>query len=63
MSDLDGTLLRPDETVSERTADVVNAYVAAGGLFTYATARSFTTASLATRGLILDLPVITYGVR
>lgn len=61
MSDLDGTLLRPDETIGERSADVINAYVAAGGLFTYATARSFATASAVTRGLILDLPVITYG--
>ncbi len=61
VSDLDGTLLRPDETISERTAGVVNAYVAAGGLFTYATARSFTTANRAVRVLTLNLPVITYG--
>lgn len=37
VSDLDGTLLRPDETISERTVDAINAYVAAGGLLTYAT--------------------------
>lgn len=61
VSDLDGTLLRPDGSLSEYTARVVNEYVAQGGLFTYATARSYTTASRATAPLELQLPVITYG--
>jgi len=61
VSDLDGTLLRPDGTLSETTARVINAYIANGGLFTYATARSFTTASRVTAPLNLSLPVITYG--
>ncbi len=40
LSDLDGTLLRPDERVSPYTADVINRFVCSGGNFSYATARS-----------------------
>jgi HAD superfamily hydrolase (TIGR01484 family) len=61
VSDLDGTLLRPDGTLSVRTIEVVNRYIAKGGLFTYATARSFTTAAHVTSPLALTLPVITYA--
>ena len=61
VSDLDGTLLRPDGTLGDRTIRVVNDLIAAGGLFTYATARSFTSASRVTAGLNLELPVITYA--
>lgn len=61
MSDLDGTLLRSDGTLGQRTVEVINDFVSLGGLFTYATARSFDTASRATKGLDLVLPVITYG--
>jgi hydroxymethylpyrimidine pyrophosphatase-like HAD family hydrolase len=61
VSDLDGTLLRPDGTLGDRTVRVVNDLIAAGGLFTYATARSFISASRVTAGLNLELPVITYA--
>ncbi|MCL2581766.1 MAG: Cof-type HAD-IIB family hydrolase [Streptosporangiales bacterium] len=61
VSDLDGTLLGEDGTLSPRTASVVNDLIDGGGLFTYATARSFTSASAATAGLRLNLPAITYG--
>ena len=61
MSDLDFTLLQSDATVSARTVEVINALVAAGLRFTYATARSFGSARRATHGLRLELPVITYG--
>jgi len=61
VSDLDGTLLRSDGTLGPRTIEVINAFIARGGLFTYATARSFTTASVLTQGLALTIPVITYG--
>lgn len=60
-SDLDGTLLRSDGELSAASADAVNALVQGGGLFTYATARSFTSASRVTSGLDLRLPVVTYG--
>ncbi|MFG1606342.1 HAD family hydrolase [Actinoplanes sp. NPDC049265] len=61
VSDLDGTLLRPDGTLGPRTVTTINAYLAEGGLFTYATARSFASAGGVTADLRLTLPVITYG--
>ena len=44
VSDLDGTLLRSDETLSTYTCDVINELVEKGMLFSYATARSYHTA-------------------
>jgi Cof subfamily protein (haloacid dehalogenase superfamily) len=61
VSDLDGTLLRPDATLSTETVRIVNDFIDRGGMFTYATARSFTSASRVTAPLRLRLPVITYG--
>ncbi|GAB3841179.1 HAD hydrolase family protein [Dactylosporangium cerinum] len=61
VSDLDGTLLRPDETLSAFTVGVINDYIADGGLFTYATARSYASAARVTAPLRLRLPVMTYG--
>lgn len=61
VSDLDFTLLRSDGTLGSRTAAAVNELIDAGGLFTYATARSFTRAAGVTAALRLNLPVITYG--
>lgn len=61
VSDLDGTLLRSDGTLGRRTVQVVNRYIEAGGRFTVATARSFTSAAAVTQELMLTLPVITYG--
>ncbi|MFD0784104.1 HAD hydrolase family protein [Micromonospora azadirachtae] len=61
VSDLDGTLLRPDATLSAFTVSVINEYIASGGLFTYATARSYTSAARVTAPLRLRLPVMTYG--
>lgn len=61
VSDLDFTLLRSDTTLSEHTVSVVNTLVESGSLFTYATARSFTSAASVTAGLRLTTPVITYG--
>jgi Cof subfamily protein (haloacid dehalogenase superfamily) len=61
VSDLDGTLLRPDGTLGERTIEVINARIAGGALFTIATARSYHSARRVTGALRLRLPVITYG--
>jgi hydroxymethylpyrimidine pyrophosphatase-like HAD family hydrolase len=61
LSDLDGTLLRPDVRVSPYTAEVINRFVCSGGNFSYATARSHITASKATAGLDTEFPVITYN--
>ena len=59
--DLDGTLLGTDGRLSAESARLLNQAITAGVLFTYATARSFSSASRATEGLQLAMPVITYG--
>lgn len=61
VSDLDDTLLDADGTLSPRTVSVINAFIEAGGLFTYATARAFPSAAEVTAELKLNLPVITNG--
>ena len=46
VTDLDGTLLRHDQTVSPFTAETINTLTSRGMLFSYATARSLVTASV-----------------
>lgn len=41
ISDLDGTLLQSNETISEKTIQILNHLISKGMLFSYATARSF----------------------
>ncbi len=61
VSDLDGTLLRRDETLSELTCQTINHLVEQGMLFSYATARSFTTSYKVTKGLNAKMPLIVYN--
>jgi len=61
VSDLDGTLLRSNEQTSEYTNQTINALVAKGVFFSYATARSFHTARKATKGLHAGFPLIVYN--
>lgn len=61
VSDLDGTLLDRSDRVPEFTARTVNSLVKRGLRFTYATARSFTSAQKVSAGLTKDLPVIVYN--
>lgn len=62
VTDLDGTLLGPDGRPTAATVSTVNRLVGERGLqLTYATARSFRSASTATAGLHLRLPVAVYG--
>lgn len=61
VSDLDGTLLTPDSRLSRRTLDILNPLIARGLPFTYATARSFNSARIATAGLELRLPAIVFN--
>lgn len=61
VSDLDGTLLRSDETISEYTCDVINRLTQNGILFSYATARSYVTAKKVTKGLDAKIPLIVYN--
>ena len=59
VSDLDGTLMRSDITLSDYTVQTINELVDKGMNFTYATARSIESAIPIAGGLKLKLPVIT----
>lgn len=61
VSDLDGTLLHSDETLSEYTAETINTILQHGMLFSYATARSYVTASRVTKNLTAKVPLIVYN--
>lgn len=61
VSDLDGTLLRHDQTVSPFTAETINTLTARGMLFSYTTARSLVTAKTVTKGLNTHFPLIIYN--
>ena len=59
VTDLDGTLLRGDATLSPYTVAAINRLTEKGLAFTYATARSVESARPITEKLRLPLPVIT----
>lgn len=61
VSDLDGTLLRSDETISEYTKSVINRLTQEGMIFSYATARSLITAKKVTQNLEARIPLIVYN--
>ena len=61
VTDLDGTLLRSDETLSQFTIDTINGLTSKGMLFSYATARSLVTAKKVTKGLNTHFPLIVYN--
>lgn len=61
VSDLDGTLLRSNETTSEYTNSVINNLTDRGMIFSYATARSLITAKKVTSGLRAEIPLIVYN--
>ena len=61
VSDLDGTLLRSDQTLSTYTVETLNRLISKGMIFSYATARSYATSSIVTAGLDAKFPVIVYN--
>lgn len=61
VSDLDGTLLRSEECLSEYTCGVINELTKKGMIFSYATARSLVTAKKVTAGLCAEIPLIVYN--
>lgn len=58
ISDLDGTLLQSDASLSEETVRDVNAAVSRGAYFTFATARSVYSAAPITERLDINIPCI-----
>ncbi len=61
VSDLDGTLLNTSASLSPYTIKTINGLVEKRMLFTYATARSLSSASVAAKGLSPKIPVIVYN--
>lgn len=61
LTDLDGTLLNKESSLSKKSLDIINTFIKNGGLFTYATARSYNSSSIVTKGLDIELPVIIYN--
>jgi len=61
LSDLDGTLLNSNAKISDYSAKIINRFIQSGGCFSYATARSFVTASKVTLNLNTSSPVICYN--
>lgn len=61
ISDLDGTLLNSDAQLNQFTIDAINSLVEKGMLFSYATARSFSTAGEITKEITAQFPLILYN--
>ncbi len=58
---MDGTLLNTQDRISENSLYIINNLIDSGINFTYATARSLSSASIVTKGLYTNLPVIIYN--
>ncbi len=61
VADLDGTLINSSYEISRYSIETLNALISRGLNFTYATARSFNSASKFTHELDLKWPVIVYN--
>ena len=61
VSDLDGTLLTSDMKISENSLNIINNLIEEGMIFTYATARSISSASIVAKGLSARHPIIAYN--
>lgn len=61
VSDLDGTLLTSGMKISENSLKIINALIDKGMIFTYATARSISSASIVSEGLSTKHPIIAYN--
>lgn len=61
VTDLDGTLLNTKDRINPKSLQIINGLVEQGLLFTYATARSLSSALVVAEGLSTKNPVITYN--
>ena len=58
VSDLDGTLMQPDATISPQSVEALNSLIAQGALFTIATARTPATVAGILRDVTMTIPAI-----
>lgn len=58
VTDLDGTLMRDDKTISEESVAILNYLLSQGMCIIYATARSLSSASRITKDISFYLPII-----
>lgn len=58
ISDLDGTLLTPEQTIAAETAATLNECIARGAYFTFATARTAASAVKITENININVPCI-----
>lgn len=61
LTDLDGTLLRADKSLSEYTVNTLNRLIGEGALFSYATARSFASAAPLVERIRLTCPAVLFN--
>ncbi len=61
VTDLDGTLLTSQKDVSEYSTKTINHLIENGMLFTYATARSLSSASKVVSGIHFRTPIVAYN--
>lgn len=61
VTDLDGTLLTREQTVSDVAAEIINRLQERGMLFSYATARSVHTASVVTGNIRFRCPIVAHN--
>lgn len=61
VTDLDGTLLTSRKCISKYSIETINQLVEKGMLFTYATARSLSSASKVTKGVNFKTPIVAYN--
>lgn len=61
VTDLDGTLLNTKDRINPKSLQIINGLIEQGMLFTYATARSLSSALVVAEGLSTKNPVITYN--
>ena len=61
VTDLDGTLLTSQKNVSEYSKNMINDLIDEGMIFTYATARSLSSASKIVAGIDFKTPIVAYN--
>lgn len=61
LTDLDGTLLRPDASLSELTVKTVTEAIRSGQVISYATARSYTSSQAVAGGIPWQHPLVLYN--